>query len=75
MCCFLYFTDQLERLDAISLFKSGTKDVLVATDVAGKGLDFADIQHVINYDMPKEIEDYGTLKRLLWYFEEGSVVL
>ena len=56
---FLTFTDQLERLDAISLFKSGTKDVLVATDVAGKGLDFADIQHVINYDMPKEIEDYG----------------
>lgn len=33
--------------------------MLVATDVASKGLDFAEIQHVINFDMPKEIEDYG----------------
>jgi ATP-dependent RNA helicase DDX41 len=32
--------------------------VLVATDVASKGLDFPDIQHVINYDMPDEIENY-----------------
>lgn len=30
----------------------------MATDVAGKGLDFPDIKHVINFDMPKEIEDY-----------------
>ena len=34
------------------------KDVLVATDVASKGLDFTDIQHVINYDMPTDIENY-----------------
>ncbi|CAN8236083.1 unnamed protein product [Cochlearia groenlandica] len=44
--------DQQDREDAISWFKSGKKDVLVATDVASKGLDFPDIQHVINYDMP-----------------------
>jgi len=50
--------DQSERIEAIKLFKEGKKDVLVATDVASKGLDFPDIQHVINYDMPKEIEDY-----------------
>lgn len=50
--------DQGERTRAITEFKAGTKDVLVATDVASKGLDFPDIQHVINYDMPKEIEDY-----------------
>jgi len=50
--------DQDSRVQAIQQFKSGAKDVLVATDVAGKGLDFPDIQHVINYDMPKEIEDY-----------------
>lgn len=50
--------DQSERIDAIEQFKVGTKDVLVATDVASKGLDFPDIQHVINYDMPKVIEDY-----------------
>eukprot|EP00667_Euglena_gracilis_P007414 EG_transcript_7490 len=49
---------QEEREFAIKAFKSGTKDVLVATDIAGKGLDFPDVQHVINYDMPKEIENY-----------------
>lgn len=38
--------------------QAGTSDVLVATDVASKGLDFPDIQHVINYDMPNEIENY-----------------
>ena len=35
-----------------------TKDVLVATDIASKGLDFPDIQHVVNFDMPGEIENY-----------------
>ncbi|KAF5181764.1 Atp-dependent rna helicase abstrakt [Thalictrum thalictroides] len=50
--------DQEERENAISSFKKGKKDVLVATDVASKGLDFPDIQHVINYDMPAEIENY-----------------
>jgi ATP-dependent RNA helicase DDX41 len=49
---------QDEREYAIQSFKGGKKDVLVATDVASKGLDFADIQHVINTEMPKEIEDY-----------------
>ena len=39
-------------------FKRGLKDVLVATDVASKGLDFEGIQHVINYDMPEDIENY-----------------
>ncbi|KAJ7947347.1 DEAD-box ATP-dependent RNA helicase [Quillaja saponaria] len=50
--------DQEEREYTISSFKAGKKDVLVATDVASKGLDFPDIQHVINYDMPGEIENY-----------------
>ena len=35
--------------------------MLVATDIAGKGLDFPNIQHVINYDMPADIENYGML--------------
>ncbi|GAA0154699.1 RNA helicase [Lithospermum erythrorhizon] len=50
--------DQEEREYAIKSFKDGKKDVLVGTDVASKGLDFPDIQHVINYDMPAEIENY-----------------
>ncbi|KAJ3344100.1 DEAD (Asp-Glu-Ala-Asp) box polypeptide 41 [Gonapodya sp. JEL0774] len=49
---------QEEREFAVQKFKELKADVLVATDVASKGLDFSGIQHVINYDMPKEIEDY-----------------
>ncbi len=50
--------DQVERNEAIKLYKDGLKDVLVATDIAAKGLDFPAIQHVINFDMPTEIENY-----------------
>jgi len=50
--------DQEERHEAIRGFKEGSKDVLIGTDVASKGLDFPAIQHVINFDMPKEIENY-----------------
>ena len=58
---YLYFADQEERTQSIDKFRKGEKDVLVATDVASKGLDFPDIQHVINYDMPEDIENYGAL--------------
>jgi ATP-dependent RNA helicase DDX41 len=50
--------DQEERSKAVQEFRSFTKDVLVATDVASKGLDFPEIKHVINYDMPDDIENY-----------------
>ncbi|XP_050049283.1 ATP-dependent RNA helicase abstrakt [Dermacentor andersoni] len=50
--------DQEERSRAVDSFRRGEKDVLVATDVASKGLDFENIQHVINYDMPEDIENY-----------------
>ncbi|PBK77580.1 P-loop containing nucleoside triphosphate hydrolase protein [Armillaria solidipes] len=49
---------QEERQYAIKSFKSGAKDVMVASSVASKGLDFNEIQHVIIFSMPKEIEDY-----------------
>ncbi|KAL0947470.1 hypothetical protein HGRIS_013575 [Hohenbuehelia grisea] len=49
---------QEERQYAIKSFKSGAKDVMVASGVASKGLDFNEIQHVIIFSMPKEIEDY-----------------
>uniref|UniRef100_A0A6B2L0B7 RNA helicase n=1 Tax=Arcella intermedia TaxID=1963864 RepID=A0A6B2L0B7_9EUKA len=49
---------QEERAMAVELFSNGKKDVLIASDVVSKGLDFPNIQHVINFDMPKEIENY-----------------
>ena len=54
-------SDQEERQWAIREFKEGRKDVLVATDIASKGLDFTNIQHIINFDMPADIENYGEL--------------
>lgn len=50
--------DQEERHRAVQQFRQSQKDVLVATDVASKGLDFAGVKHVINYDMPEDIENY-----------------
>ena len=50
--------DMEERLRAVAEFKKFKKDILVATDVASKGLDFPEVQHVINYDMPDDIENY-----------------
>lgn len=50
--------DQEDREIAMRQFRAGSKDVLVATDVAAKGLDFPNIRHVINYDMPKDIQTY-----------------
>lgn len=58
---FFLFKDQEDRTRSVNQFRNREKDVLVATDVASKGLDFPDIQHVINYDMPEDIENYGTL--------------
>jgi ATP-dependent RNA helicase DDX41 len=49
--------DQEERGQAVSLFKAKKREVLVATDVAAKGLHFPDVKHVINYDMPKDVEN------------------
>ena len=39
-------------------FKSGRCNVLVATDIAARGLDVRDIKYVINYDFPNQLEDY-----------------
>lgn len=53
------FLDQKDRHNGVDAFRCGKKDVLVATDVASKGLDFENIRHVINFDMPEDIENYG----------------
>ncbi len=49
---------QGQRTDALDQFKKGTIRVLVATDIAQRGLDIAGISHVINYDVPAQAEDY-----------------
>ena len=47
-----------QRTKALKDFKSGTVRVLVATDIASRGIDVQDIEVVINYDLPDQIEDY-----------------
>mmetsp|Transcript_93388 Transcript_93388/g.264372 ORF Transcript_93388/g.264372 Transcript_93388/m.264372 type:complete len:754 (-) Transcript_93388:236-2497(-) len=49
---------QEQREWAMASFKEGRYDILVATDVAGRGLDIEGVQMVLNFDMPKSIEDY-----------------
>ena len=49
---------QNERMAALEAFKNGSIDVLVATDVAARGLDIAELPCVINYDLPYNAEDY-----------------
>jgi ATP-dependent RNA helicase RhlE len=49
---------QSQRTKALADFKSGKINVLVATDIAQRGLDISGISHVINYDVPQDVEDY-----------------
>jgi len=49
---------QSERAEALKGFKSGKYEVMVATDVAARGLDIQGITHVVNYDTPQHPEDY-----------------
>lgn len=47
---------QEQREYALASLKGGSKDILVATDVAGRGIDIQNVSMVINYDMAKTIE-------------------
>jgi ATP-dependent RNA helicase DDX23/PRP28 len=49
---------QEQRDFALSALKQGNKEILVATDVAGRGIDIKDVSLVLNYDMAKTIDDY-----------------
>lgn len=49
---------QTERVEALEGFKAGRYEVMVATDIAARGIDIAGVSHVINYDVPQHPEDY-----------------
>ncbi len=49
---------QNQRIEALEGFKSGKYEVMVATDIAARGIDVAGVSHVINYDVPEKPEDY-----------------
>ena len=50
--------DQEKRTQALTQFREGKINILVATDVAARGIDVPDITHVINYDMPRSADIY-----------------
>jgi ATP-dependent RNA helicase RhlE len=49
---------QGRRVEALAGFREGQHRILVATDIAGRGIDVPGIQHVINFDVPETVEDY-----------------
>merc|ERR1719181_412395 len=49
---------QREREDSLRSFKNGRTPVMVATDVASRGLDIPNVTQVVNYDLPTNIDDY-----------------
>ena len=49
---------QSERVKALEAFRTGQRGILVATDIAARGIDIAGVSHVINYDVPLHAEDY-----------------
>ncbi len=58
---------QEQREFALSNLKAGAKDILVATDVAGRGIDIHDVSMVLNYDMAKNIEGESNIIIVTFY--------
>jgi ATP-dependent RNA helicase DDX3X len=50
--------NQQKRQEAINKFKSGDVPILIATDVASRGIDFPNVTFVFNFEMPTNIDDY-----------------
>ncbi|GLD99158.1 hypothetical protein PINS_up007876 [Pythium insidiosum] len=57
-CCLHGDKNQQERNEALAQFRSGACGILVATDVAARGLDIKDVKNVINYDVAKNIDTH-----------------
>jgi ATP-dependent RNA helicase DeaD len=50
--------NQNQRINTLRKFKEGSIEFLIATDVAARGIDVENVTHVINYDLPQEVESY-----------------
>lgn len=50
--------EQKDRFTVMDRFKTGATKVLIATDVSARGIDFPNVQYVVNYDMPEQVENY-----------------
>lgn len=76
---------QVEREAALREFRNGSTNILVATDVASRGLDVTGVSHVVNLDLPKAMEDYvhrigrtgraGTSGRATSFYTERDMFL
>ncbi|HUP61057.1 MAG TPA: DEAD/DEAH box helicase [Thermoanaerobaculia bacterium] len=49
---------QMKRVSSLQTFREGQHRILVATDIAGRGIDVPGIEHVINFDIPENVDDY-----------------
>lgn len=73
---------QIEREEALQAFKSGAAPIMVATAVAGRGLDIPNVTHVVSFDLPSDIDDYvhrigrtgraGNVGRATTFFTRGN---
>lgn len=67
--------DQNERNNALQAFKNGKVSVIVATDVLARGIDISDVSMIINYDVPRAVEDYiHRIGRTGRYDKKGTAV-
>lgn len=62
--------NQTQRIGALSKFKSGSRNILIATDVASRGLDIPDVDLVINYELPNDPKTY--IHRIGWTARAGK---